>query len=72
MLTKENYSQYNKFIIMKKKESRIMFLGFSVSNFLSFNETQTISMMASKIIRHKEHILNGNGKKVLKTGFHIS
>ena len=68
MLTKENYSQYNKFIIMKKKESRKMFLGFSVSNFLSFKTTQTISMMASKVVRHKEHILNGNGKKILKTG----
>ena len=53
---------------MKKKESRIMFLGFSVSNFLSFNETQTISMMASKVVRHKEHILSGNGKRILKTG----
>ena len=53
---------------MKKKESRKMFLGFSVSNFLSFKTTQTISMMASKVVRHKEHILNGNGKKILKTG----
>ena len=25
-------------------------------------------MMASKVARHKEHILNGNGKKILKTG----
>ena len=45
-----------------------MFIGFSVSNFLSFKETQTISMIASKVARHKEHILNGNGKKILKTG----
>ena len=27
-----------------------------------------MSMMASKVARHKEHILNGNGKKILKTG----
>lgn len=45
-----------------------MFIGFSVSNYLSFKTTQTISMMASKVARHKEHILNGNGKKILKTG----
>ena len=50
------------------KESREMFLGFSVSNFLSFKSPQTMSMMASKVARHKEHILNGNGKKILKTG----
>ena len=45
-----------------------MFTGFSVSNFLSFKSPQTMSMMASKVARHKEHILNGNGKKILKTG----
>ncbi len=45
-----------------------MFIGFSVSNYLSFKTTQTISMVASKVVRHKEHILNGNGKKILKTG----
>ena len=45
-----------------------MFIGFSVSNFLSFKDPQTMSIMASKVARHKEHILNGNGKKVLKTG----
>ena len=27
-----------------------------------------MSMMASKVARHKEHILYGNGKKILKTG----
>ena len=45
-----------------------MFIGFSVSNFLSFKSPQTMSMVASKVARHKEHILNGNGKKILKTG----
>ncbi len=45
-----------------------MFIGFSVSNFLSFKNPQTMSMMASKVARHKEHILSGNGKRVLKTG----
>lgn len=50
------------------EESREMFIGFSVSNFLSFKSPQTMSMMASKVARHKEHILNGNGKKILKTG----
>ena len=45
-----------------------MFIGFSVSNYLSFKTAQTISMAASKVARHKEHILNGNGRKILKTG----
>ncbi len=45
-----------------------MFVGFSVSNFLSFKTTQTMSMVASKVIRHKGHILNSNGKRILKTG----
>ena len=45
-----------------------MFIGFSVSNFLSFKTTQTMSMIASKVARHKQHILMGNGKKALKTG----
>lgn len=68
MLTQENKSLYNRYNIIKMKESREMFIGFSVSNFLSFKSPQTMSMMASKVARHKEHILNGNGKKILKTG----
>lgn len=68
MLTQENRSLYNRYNIIKMKESREMFIGFSVSNFLSFKSPQTMSMMASKVARHKEHILNGNGKKILKTG----
>ena len=45
-----------------------MFIEFSVSNFLSFKDSQTMSMIGSKVARHKEHILNGNCKKILKTG----
>ncbi|MCB8598999.1 ATP-binding protein [Oliverpabstia sp. DFI.9.49] len=67
-MTQENKSLYNRYNIIKMKESREMFIGFSVSNFLSFKSPQTMSMMASKVARHKEHILNGNGKKILKTG----
>ena len=67
-MTQENKSLYNGYNIIKMKESREMFIGFSVSNFLSFKNPQTMSMMASKVARHKEHILNGNGKKILKTG----
>jgi len=52
----------------KEREKNGMFIGFSVSNYLSFRTTQTISMVASKVARHKEHILNGNGRKILKTG----
>lgn len=54
-------------IQIKMKANKAMFIGFSVSNFLSFKDTQTMSMMASKVARHKDHILSGNGKKVLKT-----
>lgn len=44
-----------------------MFIGFSVSNFLSFKDTQTMSMLASKVMRHKDHLIEKNGKKILKT-----
>ena len=54
--------------INSRKRAEKMFIGFSVSNYLSFKTAQTISMAASKVVRHKEHILNGNGKKILKTG----
>lgn len=45
-----------------------MLRGFSVSNFKSFNETQTISLAASKIVRHKNHVITLNNKKILKSG----
>ncbi len=34
-----------------------MLVGFSVSNYKSFKETQSISFVASKITRHKEHVV---------------
>lgn len=43
-----------------------MIRGFSVSNFRSFNETQSISWVPSKIVRHKRHIFHSNKGKVLK------
>ena len=45
-----------------------MLIGFSVSNYKSFKESQKISFIASKIIRHKEHITIKNNKRVLKSG----
>lgn len=45
-----------------------MLIGFSVSNYMSFNETQSISFNASKIIRHKSHLIEKNNKKILKSG----
>ena len=45
-----------------------MLIGFSVSNFMSFNSTQSISLQASKITRHKDHIISGGPKKILKSG----
>lgn len=44
-----------------------MLIGFSVSNFKSFFEQQSISLMASRISRHKNHITEKAGKKVLKS-----
>jgi AAA15 family ATPase/GTPase len=45
-----------------------MLRGFSVSNFKSFKDTQTISLAASKIVRHKDHIVSVGNRKVLKSG----
>lgn len=60
-------SQYNSFI-EERKVSSIMLIGFSVSNYKSFNESQSISFLASKITRHKEHISNIANRKILKSG----
>ena len=45
-----------------------MLRGFSVSNFKSFNDTQTISLAASKIVRHKDHVVTIANRKILKSG----
>lgn len=45
-----------------------MLIGFSVSNYKSFKDTQSISFIASKIARHKEHVSMKGSKKVLKGG----
>lgn len=45
-----------------------MLVGFSVSNYKSFKESQKISFVASKITRHKEHVAVKNNKRVLKSG----
>ena len=45
-----------------------MLIGFSVSNFKSFNDNQTISFLSTKIARHKEHIFQIEDKKILKSG----
>lgn len=64
-----NKSQYNTYIIyVKEKEGRGMLIGFSVSNYKSFKETQKISFTASKITRHKSHITVKNNKRILKSG----
>lgn len=44
-----------------------MLIGFSVSNYKSFNETQSISLLASKVSRHKEHILLVENRRLLKS-----
>ena len=45
-----------------------MLIGFSVSNFKSFLDQQSISFLASRISRHKDHIKEIANKKVLKSG----
>lgn len=57
---------YNDFIL--EKEGMDMLVGFSVSNYKSFEETQSISFVASKITRHKEHVWAHGNKKILKSG----
>ena len=45
-----------------------MLIGFSVSNYKSFLEQQSISLLASRISRHKNHVAEIANKKVLKSG----
>lgn len=45
-----------------------MLIGFSVKNYKSFNEVQSISFVASKIKRHKGHIAQVGNNKILKSG----
>lgn len=44
-----------------------MLIGFSVSNFRSFDTTQSISFRPSKIVRHKNHVIEAEGNKVLRS-----
>lgn len=44
-----------------------MLIGFSVSNYKSFNETQSISLLASKVSRHKEHVSLVENRRLLKS-----
>lgn len=45
-----------------------MLIGFSVSNFKSFLDQQSISFLASRISRHKDHVSETANRKVLKSG----
>ena len=45
-----------------------MLVGFSVSNYKSFKDCQKISFVASKIIRHKNHVVVKRDKRILKSG----
>lgn len=45
-----------------------MLIGFSVSNFKSFLDQQSISFLASRISRHKDHVRETANRKVLKSG----
>lgn len=45
-----------------------MLVGFSVSNYKSFKQSQKISFAASKIVRHKNHVSIKKNKRILKSG----
>lgn len=45
-----------------------MLIGFSVRNFKSFKNEQRISLTASKIVRHKSHIIDVDSRRILKSG----
>ena len=45
-----------------------MLIGFSVANYKSFYQQQSFSLLASRISRHKNHVAEIAGKKVLKSG----
>ena len=45
-----------------------MLVGFSVENYKSFDKAQSISFVASKITRHKEHVALVNNRRILKSG----
>lgn len=45
-----------------------MIIGFSVSNFKSFNEAQQISFLASKITRHSNHVISARNRRILRSG----
>lgn len=45
-----------------------MLVGFSVCNYKSFKSGQKISFEASKITRHKEHVIVKKNKRILKSG----
>lgn len=45
-----------------------MLIGFSVSNYRSFKNAQSISFISSKISRQKNYILQIGNRKILKSG----
>lgn len=46
-----------------------MLLRFAFKNYKSFQELTEFSMVASKVTRHKGHIVEINGKRILKSAF---
>ena len=44
-----------------------MLVSFSVSNYRSFKSRQSLSLEASKVTRHNEHVVNKNNKRILKS-----
>lgn len=45
-----------------------MLIGFSVRNYKSFKDEQRILLTASKIVRHKSHVIEAGARRILKSG----
>lgn len=56
----------DKFVLNVIRMGNIMIVSFSVSNFLSFNEQQTMSMEAGKARKHVSRIYKNRSLRVLK------
>lgn len=56
-------------IIFLERKVYTMLVRFSVENFMSYKDRQVFSMIAGKQTKHKDHIFNANGKRVLKGSF---
>ena len=53
-------------MVVLAEDRKTMLIGFSVSNYKSFFQEQHISFVASKVARHKNHIVQHGMRKIVK------